>query len=201
MWFLYALSWVSLVVQVCFITLSIAAGLYYLAEFVEEYTILSKKIIRILIFITFGIYVGLALFENLPRMMLLCGGLAQIPHLRILQTFPYVYLSSPSFILAVVMLVVNHYMAFSYFASTYYNFSELMAYFTLCLWLVPSALFVSLSANENVLPTVTQSRLSSDNDNDVITNYFSRKERKYGLLSLFKYAKQALSLEGNKKSF
>lgn len=31
-----------------------------------------------------------------------------------------------------------------------------MAYFTLCLWLVPFALFVSLSANENVLPTVAE---------------------------------------------
>ena len=28
-----------------------------------------------------------------------------------------------------------------------------MAYFTLFLWLVPFAFFVSLSANENVLPT------------------------------------------------
>ena len=29
-----------------------------------------------------------------------------------------------------------------------------MAYFTICLWLVPFAFFVSLSANENVLPTM-----------------------------------------------
>lgn len=33
-----------------------------------------------------------------------------------------------------------------------------MAYFTLCLWLVPFALFVSLSANENVLPTTFQEK-------------------------------------------
>lgn len=33
-----------------------------------------------------------------------------------------------------------------------------MAYFTLCLWLVPFAFFVSLSANENVLPTTSERR-------------------------------------------
>ena len=33
---------------------------------------------------------------------------------------------------------------------------QVMAYFTLCLWLVPFAFFVSLSANENVLPTTSE---------------------------------------------
>lgn len=37
-----------------------------------------------------------------------------------------------------------------------FNVDQVMAYFTLCLWLVPFALFVSLSANENVLPTVSE---------------------------------------------
>ena len=34
-----------------------------------------------------------------------------------------------------------------------FNF-QVLAYFTICLWVVPFAFFVSLSANENVLPTV-----------------------------------------------
>jgi hypothetical protein len=35
---------------------------------------------------------------------------------------------------------------------------QVIAYFTLCLWLIPFALFVSLSANENILPTVAETR-------------------------------------------
>ena len=35
---------------------------------------------------------------------------------------------------------------------------QVIAYFTLCLWLVPFALFVSLSANENILPTIAETR-------------------------------------------
>ena len=46
MWFLYLLSWVSTVLQICFVTLAIAAGLYYLAELVEEYTVMTAKVSR-----------------------------------------------------------------------------------------------------------------------------------------------------------
>lgn len=36
---------------------------------------------------------------------------------------------------------------------------------------------------------------------DVVSNYFSRKGKKYGLLSLFKYAQETLLPYQNKKSF
>ncbi|XP_012254639.2 protein TEX261 isoform X1 [Athalia rosae] len=205
MWFFYVLSWFSLFVQICFATISIAAGLYYLAELVEEYTVLSKRIIRGFILMTLAIQVGFLLFENLPLTMVISGIMAQVAHLCILKTFPYVYITSPSFIISVLMLVVNHYLAFTYFASVYHSFSEVMAYFTLCLWLVPFTLFVSLAANENVLPTVAESRpllgfIFSD-DNDVVSNYFSRRGKKYGLLSFFNYAKESILPQRTKKAF
>lgn len=200
MWFFYVLSWVSLFVQICFVTVSIAAGLYYLAELVEEYTVLSKKIIRGFILITLAIHVGFLLFENLPSTMVICGIVAQVAHFCILKTFPYVYITSPSFLVSIIMLVVNHYLAFTYFASVYYSFSEVMAYFTLCLWLVPFTLFVSLAANENVLPTVAETRPLLD-DNDVVSNYFSRRGKKYGLLSFFNYAKESILPQRTKKAF
>ena len=46
-----------------------------------------------------------------------------------------------------------------YQSATYYEiadvptFTEIASYFGLCVWLVPFALFVSLSASDNVLPT------------------------------------------------
>lgn len=33
---------------------------------------------------------------------------------------------------------------------------QVLGYFTVCLWIVPFGLFVSLSANDNVLPTVNE---------------------------------------------
>ena len=55
MWFLYLLSWLATVIQICFVTLAIAAGLYYLAEMVEEYTMMTAKVISnlYLLFIPF----------------------------------------------------------------------------------------------------------------------------------------------------
>ena len=62
------------------------------------------------------------------------------------------------FFSASALVIINHYLAFNFFGEHYYPFSEVMAYFTMCLWLVPFAFFVSLSANENVLPTTSERR-------------------------------------------
>lgn len=200
MWFLYVLSWVAIIVQVCFVTVAVAAGLYYLAELVEEYTVMTKRIIWWMTVITLLFYIGFLLFEDFPASIIICGIISQVAHLFILKTFPFVMIASPAFIVAIIMLVINHYLAFQYFAAVYYSFSEVISYFTLCLWLVPFALFVSLSANENILPTIAETKPLLD-DNDVVSNYFSRKGKKYGLLSLFSYAKDSILPQRNKKSF
>ncbi|XP_013780078.1 protein TEX261-like isoform X1 [Limulus polyphemus] len=201
MWFLYFLSWVATVVQLCFVVLAVAAGLYYLADIVEEYTVMTGKIIRFLILVTLCIYVCLFLFEDLPLSLILCGAANQIGHLFILRTFPFFILTSAPFIVTVALLVINHYLAFNYFGSVYYHFSEVLAYFTLCLWIVPFAFFISLSANENILPTVSESKPLLTEDSDVVTNYFSHRSKRYGLLSFFNYAKESILPQRMKKTF
>lgn len=81
------------------------------------------------------------------------------------------------------MVLVNHYFWFRHFSdyqarsyantSSYYDkpdapsFTQIASYFGLCVWLVPFALFVSLSANDNVLPTMGSEdpRIGSDGKN------------------------------------
>ncbi|XP_076364337.1 protein TEX261-like isoform X1 [Tachypleus tridentatus] len=201
MLFLYFLSWISTVVHLCLIILAVAAGLYYLAELVEEFTTLTGKIIRALILMTLCIYGCLFLFEDLPLSLIICGVLSQVTHLCMLRTFPYFVLTSAPFIITVVLVFFNHYLAFNYFGSVYYPFSEVLAYFTLCLWIVPFAFFISLSANENILPTVSESKPILSEDSDVVTNYFSRRGKRYGLLSFFNYAKESVLPQGVKKKF
>ena len=72
--------------------------------------------------------------------------------IHILHNFYYPFFSASA------LVIINHYLAFNFFGEHYYPFSEVMAYFTMCLWLVPFAFFVSLSANENVLPTTSERR-------------------------------------------
>lgn len=201
MWFLYVLSWISVVIHVCIVTLAIAAALYYLAEIVEEYTVVTCKIIRYTILLILGIYCGLFLFEELPTSIVICGLVNHAAYLMILRTFPFFILTSLPFIGAFSLLMVNHYLAFMHFTSVYYPFSEVMAFFTICLWIVPFSFFISLSANENVLPTIAETQPLIGDNTDVVTSYFSKKGKKYGLLSFFNYAKESILPQRGKKVF
>jgi len=204
MWFIYILSWIAMIIQICFATLAIAAGLFYLAELVEEYTVLSAKIIRYILWGTTLTLFGLLVFENMPWSLI--GGciVSNVTYYFEMKTFPFIQLTSPVFIASVVLLVMNHYFAFSYFASVWHPFSEVLAFFTICLWLVPFALFVSLSANENTLPTSFEQQISAsvnaDSESDVVTNYFLRKNKRYGLLSFLKSAQYTILPQRVKKS-
>ncbi|CAG9815545.1 unnamed protein product [Phaedon cochleariae] len=173
-----------------------SAGLYYIAELVEEYTTIAKKVIWWMNSITLILYILLWIFESFPVTMIIFGLLAQLSHYMILRNFPFFSFISLGFVTAVLFVIINHYLAFAYFASVYHPFSEVLAYFTLFQWLVPFALFVSLSANDNVLPTSIDGR-----DGDVVSNYFSKRNKKYGLLSLFIFAKEALLPMRTKKGF
>jgi Transmembrane adaptor Erv26 len=66
-----------------------------------------------------------------------------------------------------VLVLLNHYFWFRHFSAIprvpprsrydhidFPTFTEIASYFGLCVWLVPFALFVSLSASDNVLPTM-----------------------------------------------
>jgi hypothetical protein len=44
------------------------------------------------------------------------------------------------------------------------TFTQIASYFGICVWLVPFALFVSLSANDNVLPTMGSEPRRGDDD-------------------------------------
>ncbi|KAJ0169984.1 hypothetical protein K1T71_014590 [Dendrolimus kikuchii] len=200
MLFLYLLSIVSLLVQAIFVTLAIAAGLYYLAEIVEEYTVMAKYVITWTVIATASIHIGLIIFEDLPLYLNVLGLVQQLLHGVLMKDFPVVRVTSITFITALCTLVVHHYMAFKYFGEVYYNFSEVLAYFTICLWVVPFALFVSLSANDYVLPT-TGERQPLLADNNVLTDYLSRKSKRYSLLSFFSFAKESILPQRNKKAF
>ena len=76
------------------ITNSIFSGLYYLAELVEEYTVMTAKVcfnpymkfstkfyvqvIRWMVICTLLVYICLFLFENLPTSLIACGIIAQV---------------------------------------------------------------------------------------------------------------------------
>lgn len=182
--FLYLLSWMSTFIHIALCTLSLAAGLYYIAEVVEEYTVLTAKVIRYMIYATSIAYIGIYLFEGFPFYMAFFGVLTNLDYYIVLSSFPSISLSSMSFIMGSILVLCNHYFAFQYFTTVYYPFPEILAYFTICLWLIPFSFFISLSINEYTLPTMHSNNpqsLGSPMDN------VFRRQKRSGVLGIFDY--------------
>lgn len=160
---------------------------------------MTKKVITIVAQTTIVLYIVFIFTDDFSWSIIVFGIFSQIIHLIILRNFPDVKLLSLEFIGGVILLFVNHWLAYQHFERNFHNISEILAYFCLCLWLVPFALFVSLSANDQVLPTSFQGHQQPNED--VVTNYFSTKKRK-GLLSFFNSLKESSILpQRNKKAF
>ncbi|XP_053109809.1 protein TEX261 isoform X3 [Hemicordylus capensis] len=77
-----------------------------------------------MIWFSTAVLVGLYLFEQFPGVMIGVGLFTNLVYFGLLQTFPFIMLTSPNFILSCVLVVLNHYLAFQYFAEEYYPFSE-----------------------------------------------------------------------------
>lgn len=174
-----------MIFHVIFMTLALAAALFYLAELVEEYTVLAAKIIKGILAVTTVIYIGLLILEGFPISMIIAGLFSNGLYFLLLRDFPFIELTSPVFIGGVAMVFVNHYLAFDHFSSVWYPFSEILAYFTICLWILPFAFFVSLSASENVLPTASTASLGERELNFAYPG--QKSSRRHGILALFSF--------------
>ncbi|KAH7105375.1 DUF396-domain-containing protein [Auriculariales sp. MPI-PUGE-AT-0066] len=172
------LSYAAAAVCFVFVTLSLASGLLYLAEIIEEHSRSAKSFGQRMIYVVIALHVALWAYDSLPLPLVLVGICA---HLVYLQNFgaiwPFISLTSPSFILSCVLVIADHFLWFHHFASLMHDarrrngyqrphtpripdgptFAEVAAFFGVCIWMVPLFLFLSLSANDNALPTMSSS--------------------------------------------
>lgn len=146
------LSYVGTLAGIILISLSTACGLYYLAELVEEHVSMAARVIRYSTYTVATLHILMCFIDGLPffrsLFSLICLGI----HHQLLKDFPYFNLASPIFITSCVLSIVNHFVWFWYFSSVYHQFSVVASFFGLMVWMVPFQLFISLSANELVLP-------------------------------------------------
>ncbi|KAF2647559.1 DUF396-domain-containing protein [Lophiostoma macrostomum CBS 122681] len=168
MWVLPLLGYVGVVLGFAFLTLAIASGLYYLSELVEEHTVLAKKLLNRLIYGIIALQSLLWLVDGFPASLSALSVVSHIVYAQNLRRFPIVKLTDPLFLLSCALVISNHYLWFRHFSTppphsrsypysrdpSIPTFTEIASYFGLCVWLVPFALFVSLSAGENVLPSM-----------------------------------------------
>jgi len=129
-----------------------ASGLFYIAEIVEEYTVLTKKIIRYSIWAILVIHVLLLVFEDFPVTNILAGIVAHGIYYSLLANFPYVEFTDPRVILSIISVIGSHSLWFYYFMKNYTEFGEIVGFFVVCVWLIPFAYFLSVSGNDSTLP-------------------------------------------------
>ncbi|KAK2466078.1 hypothetical protein APHAL10511_001720 [Amanita phalloides] len=165
-------SYVATAAAFAFVTLSLASGLLYISELIEEHSRLAKSVGKRGLYVVILIYILLYFFDSLP---LAQTAFSIVCHIVYLQNFsnswPLISLTSPFFIASCILVLADHFTWFFYFAkvthearylSTYRNpppntpgFTEIASFFAICVWLVPLFLFLSLSANDNTLPVST----------------------------------------------
>ncbi|KAJ5626026.1 hypothetical protein N7510_002335 [Penicillium lagena] len=175
MWILPLVGYLGVIFGFAFLTLGIASGLYYLSEIVEEHTVLARRLLSRLIYSIIGVQTLLMIFDRFPIFLSLLSIASHLVYASNLRRFPIVKLSDPLFILSCLLVGLNHWLWFRHFSqpiapaqrsennwrqpykvdySDVPSFTDVASYFGLCVWLVPFALFVSLSAGENVLPSM-----------------------------------------------
>jgi len=168
MWILPLVGYLGLILGFLFLTLAIASGLYYLSEIVEEHTVIAKRVLTRLIYAVVVIQVLLAAIDRLPLWLSGISIASHAVYLQNLRRFPVVKLTDPVFMASCALVLVNHLLWFRHFSQppvstgrySFYEqqdlptFTEVASFFGLNVWLVPFALFISLSAGENVLPSM-----------------------------------------------
>jgi hypothetical protein len=171
---LLLLSYIGIVSAFVFLIMAIASVLYYLSEQVEEYTVFTKRLLTRTIFAIIFVHVLLLLIDKFPFKLTIFSIAAHVIYLQNLKQFPFISLSSGTFIATCVMVVMNHWLWFRHFSNpdlppaailierpgyegeTHPPFAQVASFFGLCVWLIPFALFISLSAGDNVLPTTAE---------------------------------------------
>ncbi|KAG9040277.1 hypothetical protein FRB95_000207 [Tulasnella sp. JGI-2019a] len=175
---LHGLSYVAGLLGFIFVTLSLASGLLWLAEVIEENSKLAKTIGVRLIYSIIILHLVLLVTDHLPIKLI---AFSVVCHLVYLQNFssswPLISLTSWSFLASCILVVADHFLWFFHFANQAQesrrqsganrppwqrntelqrrqpSFLEIASFFGTCIWLIPLFLFLSLSANDNALPT------------------------------------------------
>lgn len=166
---LQLLSYVGVLLGFLSLVVSIASGLYFISELIEEHTEPTKRFLRRAIYSIVVLLLLLWIIDGLSFKLTLFSVFSYWVYLQNLHKFPYVDAKSPLFISSCILAFVNHWLWFQYFHDPYIppiqvrlspdyvppripTYVEVCSFFGICIWFIPFALFVSLSANDNVLP-------------------------------------------------
>ncbi|KAF8341245.1 transmembrane adaptor Erv26 [Cantharellus anzutake] len=166
---LHGLGYIAIFATFLFVTLSLASGLLWLSEVIEEHSTTAKVVGTRTIYVVIILHVLLWLIDSFPFPQIAFSILCHCVYLsNFTPSWPLISLTSPSFISSCLLVLTDHFVWFFYFSKRTHaaryghanwkppqgalTFAEISTFFGVCVWLVPLFLFLSLSANDNALP-------------------------------------------------
>ncbi|CAA18645.1 Protein svp26 [Schizosaccharomyces pombe] len=179
---LNALSYLGIVLGFIGMTVSIASALYYISEFVEEHSRLAKAFLCRLVYFIMAVMVFLVIFDGFPFWLSAFSIFSHYIYKINFDTFPFFSFKRMRFLLACFLIVANHILWVRFFqvhefpikprGLTYdfvgqrlltsrASFSQVASFMGVCVWSVPIGIFVSFTAADNTLPTITTPSSSS----------------------------------------
>lgn len=175
------LVYVSGYLSLMFVAICLACGLYYLAELAEEYTVLTRRLMKLSITAVLVVHVLMLVLEQLPYAALAVGFATHLCYAWLMLDFPFIRVLSPAFLVSFAMLVASHYLWASHFLAHFHKTAPVVCFFIFNVWLVPFGFFVSLSVNESTLPD-RQASAAED-----VYSEGGRTKQRSGILSMFSF--------------
>lgn len=147
-------AYIGVAFLVVFVSLSLASGLYFVAEFIEEKPRAALRIIKYTIKATVVLHI-VVLGYRPPLLHVALSVAAQMVYWKSLSTFPY--FKAESLVLGAVVTLVNAGSWLSYFRSSaleghYHHLLLIFGFMIAMVLLVPFWIILSLAANDMVLP-------------------------------------------------
>jgi len=148
-----AFGWIASSAMVVLLSLCITAGLFYLAELAEEFSVLTGKILKWSIVAIEVVHVLLYFDGLFPLPHILLSMAANGAFALILPDYPFFELGSIKFICSGVGVVINHFCWVRFFHLVYFTALQAMSFMAVMVWAIPLGFFISASVADNVLPS------------------------------------------------
>ncbi|KAL5507940.1 SVP26 [Sanghuangporus vaninii] len=186
---LHLLSYAGIVAAAAFVILSLASGLLWISELIEEHSRTAKAVGVRAVYAIILLHILLYFTDSLPLLHTLFSITAHLIYLQnFSHTWPFISLASPTFLASCILAILNHFAWFFYFSRVSREaqamrsqrvfrgnvhphgsgsvqvpgFQDIATFFALCVWFVPLFLFLSLSANDNALPVSANGLIGFD---------------------------------------
>ena len=138
-----------------FMSVSLASGLYYIAEMAEENSVIARKTLKYWIILVIITNVLLLLSGSINWMLSVVSIVSEVCYSGLLKDYPFTKLSEPAVTLSGICFVIDTILWYNYFTdyeTPSYSVPQITGFFALFVWPVPFGFFITLSVADQGLP-------------------------------------------------